>query len=200
MNRENIFWPLGARPLSAVLGALLAVPLLAATCSAKTTLSSSLSVLRTPELLVGETYSLAKHQGAPLRVTYKGDMDVLLWIVPVRVRPKELKPGFEPIPDLSWIDVERSSFAVRQPGQRVATDIRITIPLGAEHFGKRYQANVRISIVPLGGGPPRPVSIALESRFLIFVAAEEAKPKIERSPHPGKGEKNGAENQLHQKR
>ena len=53
-----------------------------------------------------------------------------------------LAKGYEPIPDLSWIKVQKSYFKNVAPGGSAETDILITIPNNPKYYGKKYQVYI----------------------------------------------------------
>ncbi len=53
-----------------------------------------------------------------------------------------LVPGYEPIPDLSWVKIERNYFKDIGPGGSAETDMTITIPDSKEYYGKKYQVYI----------------------------------------------------------
>ncbi len=53
-----------------------------------------------------------------------------------------LVPGYEPIPDLSWVKIEKNYFKDVGPGGSVETDMTITIPDNKEYYGKKYQVYI----------------------------------------------------------
>ncbi|MDD5135760.1 MAG: hypothetical protein PHN63_00265, partial [Candidatus Omnitrophica bacterium] len=48
----------------------------------------------------------------------------------------------EPIPDLSWVKIEKNYFGNVAPGGAIETDISVTIPSGSEYSGKKYQVYI----------------------------------------------------------
>jgi len=53
-----------------------------------------------------------------------------------------LVPGYEPIPDLSWVMVEKNYFKDVGPNKTAETNLTITIPKDEDHYGKKYQVYI----------------------------------------------------------
>ena len=103
--------------------------------------------LRTPfgevvvrNLKIGQTYSLYKLVNLPLRVINTGGDDVDLAIEPIRVPPAEIRTGYDLVPSLDWVKLEKSSFTLG-PNREAATDLIITIPNDPALLGRRFEAD-----------------------------------------------------------
>jgi hypothetical protein len=98
-------------------------------------------------LKIGQEYSLKQLLGYPFRVTYKGKY-------PVDLRIDLIKPstttaeGYEPLPDLSWIQLQKTEFSL-DPGETAETDIIIKIPNDESLLGKKFH----VSISPTTSAP-----------------------------------------------
>ncbi|MCS7228045.1 MAG: hypothetical protein NZ839_03670 [Endomicrobia bacterium] len=97
-------------------------------------------------LKIGQEYSLKQLLGYPFRVTYRGRFPVDLKIT--LEKPTTNYMEFEPIPDLSWVQLERSEFSL-EPGETAETDIILKIPNDEKYLGKKY----RLIISPATGAP-----------------------------------------------
>lgn len=135
--------------------------------AAPVSLKSSWAEARLKGLVPGRTVSLIRQSRRPLRVTYVGARDMIVRIEPQRPAPGELTPGYEAIPDPSWIRIEKPATLARAPGAVVRTDIFVSVPPG--HRGRSYQARIRIFLEP-SEGLSAPVTLALECRLLFSVA------------------------------
>lgn len=67
--------------------------------------------------------------------------------VPVKIEPEaptegNLVPGYEPIPDISWVKVTPDYFEAVAPGTSAKADVFITIPQDAKYHGKKYQVYI----------------------------------------------------------
>lgn len=110
-------------------------------------LSSPNAAMYLSNLKIGQEYSLKQLLGYPFRVTYKGKY-------PVDLRIDVLKPdtttqdGYIPIPDLSWIQLQKTEFSL-DPGETAETDIIIKIPNDESLLGKKFH----VSISPVTSAP-----------------------------------------------
>jgi hypothetical protein len=110
-------------------------------------LSSPNAAMYLSNLKIGQEYSLKQLLGYPFRVTYKGKY-------PVDLRIDLIKPstttaeGYEPLPDLSWIQLQKTEFSL-DPGETAETDIIIKIPNDESLLGKKFH----VSISPTTSAP-----------------------------------------------
>jgi hypothetical protein len=110
-------------------------------------LSSPNAAMYLSNLKIGQEYSLKQLLGYPFSVTYKGKY-------PVDLRIDLIKPstttadGYEPIPDLSWIQLQKTEFSL-DPGETAETDIIIKIPNDESLLGKKFH----VSISPTTSAP-----------------------------------------------
>ena len=80
----------------------------------------------------------------------------------------ELKEGFEAIPDLGWIKLDKAEFTGIKPGEAATTDVIISIPDDRQYQGKKYQVFIWSHTVG------RSIGVGLKSKLLISII-EEAK-------------------------
>ncbi len=122
---------------------LLSIILIAANTAYAGGLSTTFVEVKLKDLQPGKTYSMKEEKGRALKVdNTTEDMTVDIAIEPEIPVDYNLVPGYEPIPDLSWIEIEKSSFKGIGPGQAAETDIRIAIPKGKKHSGRKYQVYI----------------------------------------------------------
>jgi len=81
----------------------------------------------------------------------------------------ELKEGYEPIPDASWVELEKDYFFV-EPSKYAVTDIIITVPNDKKYLGKKYQVYIWSQTV---GGGQLPIALGLKSRLLLETSEKE---------------------------
>lgn len=106
-------------------------------------LSSRFIEVKMKDLEQGKAYSVKEMTGRMLDVNNTTeDVTTDIAIEPEKPVDYNLVPGYEPIPDLSWVKIEKSLFEKVGPGASVETDISITIPKGKEHAGKKYQVYI----------------------------------------------------------
>jgi hypothetical protein len=102
-------------------------------------LSTTFSVVTLEDLEIGKTYSTKEVANMPLEIVNTGKEPVNLKIELILAQPEELKEGFEPIPDLSWIKLEKTEFNDIKPNETAVTDVILSIPDKEEYKGKKYQ-------------------------------------------------------------
>lgn len=89
-------------------------------------------------LPLGKTYSMEKEAKLPLIISNTSSQEVDLEIEVLLPQEDELKEGFEPIPDIDWIEIKEKEFVV-EPDESARTDIVISLPDDEKYLGKRYQ-------------------------------------------------------------
>jgi len=104
-------------------------------------LSTQLGEVVVENLKIGHTYSLKDLANLPLIVTNNCDNKVDLKMEVLAPEFSELRNNSEPIPDPSWIRVDKDFFEL-SPGEKAISDITISIPNDEEYFGKKYQAMI----------------------------------------------------------
>lgn len=110
-------------------------------------LSSPNALMFLSNLKIGQEYSLKQLLGYPFQVTYRGKYPVDLKID--LIKPDTSTPdGYEPIPDLSWIQLQKSEFSL-DPGETAETDIIIKIPNDESLLGRKFH----VSISPVTSAP-----------------------------------------------
>ena len=114
----------------------------------------------------GGTFSVVERRRIPLSVTNVGDEPVQLVIEVVRPSLKELRQGYEAIPDINWIRFQQDRFVVG-PGKNAITNVFITVPDDERYVGHKYQAWLW-SHTPPGGG----ITAGLRSLLLFSICEE----------------------------
>jgi hypothetical protein len=102
---------------------------------------SAISVVMLNDLPQGKAVSLQKDGGVPLFITNDSPETVTMEVEAQSPRMVELRAGYEPIPDLSWVRFPQSRFSMRARST-TQFDVVITVPAGMQFQGKRYQLNV----------------------------------------------------------
>ena len=103
---------------------------------------------------------------APFTVTNTGDTEVQLTLELLLPEPSELKEGYEPLPDRSWVTIRTDSFTLAPQGI-ATTDLTIAIPDEPAWRGKRFQCYLWAHTVGTGLG------VGLKSRILLSISDEE---------------------------
>jgi hypothetical protein len=91
-------------------------------------------------LKIGQEYSLNTLVNLPLRVINTGTETEQLKIDVIQISTAG-SPGYEPIPDISWIKLEKNEFTV-EPNHEAVTDVRISIPNDPKLLGRRFEAHI----------------------------------------------------------
>lgn len=127
-------------------------------------LSTGFSEVTLENLEIGKTYSTKEVAGLPLIVVNTGKEAVDLKIEILLPATSELKEGFEPIPDISWIELEKTEFKNIKPNDSAQTDVLISIPDEPQYQGKRYQVFIWSHTVG------RMIGAGLKSKLLLLIA------------------------------
>jgi len=97
-------------------------------------------------------------------VVNTGDTAIDLKIEVLLPEKSELKAGgYAPIPDLSWITLERSEFKEVKPGAEAVTDVIISIPGDEKYRGRKFQVFIWSRTVG------RSIGVGLKSKLLLTV-------------------------------
>lgn len=141
-------------------------------------LATGVGEVKLHNLQPGRTYSMEQLAHFPYSVSNLSrtgeEMDIVL-----RVKDPggTLKPGYEPLPDLSWVKVDRTSWRNVPAQQGVRTDVKITIPKDERLRGRAFQFNIeaagnlsRRPEAPAGGVHGGYIDVVLISRFLLTIA------------------------------
>lgn len=140
-------------------------------------LSSRFVQVRLKDLKPGETYSVAKESGKHLIVKNTTEKITVDLGIDLEVPSEDmLLSGYEPIPDTSWIKVEKDHFKKVGPGGSAKTDLLISIPKDDRYYKKRYQAFIYSHTE--GAGMMR---AGIMSRLLIETG-EKPKPPVKAKP------------------
>jgi hypothetical protein len=120
----------------------------AITCIAANTaraggLSSHFVEVRLKDLIPGKTYSVKELTGKFLDINNTSEnITVDIGIEPEMPAKYNLVSGYEPIPDLSWVKVDKNYFKKVGPGDSIETDIYISIPKDRKYAEKKYQVYI----------------------------------------------------------
>jgi len=106
-------------------------------------LSSHFIEVKLKDVKIGKIYSVQEKTGKLLDISNTTE-DMTLDIAIESEKPQDynLVSGYEPIPDLSWVVIEKNFFEGLKPGETVKTDILISIPKKGKYAGKKYQVYI----------------------------------------------------------
>ncbi len=120
-------------------------------------------------LSIGKDSAIGQKVGRQLRVRNRGENSIELKMEVLVPSKSELKQGYEPIPDASWIELEKDYFSV-EPSENAVTDVIVTIPRDKKYLGKKYQAYIWSHTVGKG---KLPIALGLKSRLLLEISEKE---------------------------
>jgi len=132
-------------------------------------ISTNFAEVIVPNLSVGKEYAIGQRIGQKLRVKNRGDSSIGLRMEVMVPAETELKEGYEPIPDISWIELERDYFSV-EPSNFAETDVIVTVPSDKRYLGKKFQAHVWSHTAGTG---KLPIALGLKSRLLLEIREKE---------------------------
>lgn len=159
--------------MKTMFGAILAVGLLipgASKCLGAG-LSTSFGEILIENLQIGRTYNTKDLINLPLLIRNTMSEPVELEMEVRRPSPEQTKAGFEPIPDPSWIRLEKTTHSIL-PGQEAVSNVYITIPKDPKLKGRRFFVQLESHTVP----PKKPgaaISVGIGSRLLFTVSSIE---------------------------
>ena len=134
-------------------------------------LSTGFSEVTLENLQTGKTYNTKDVANLPLTVVNTGKEPVDLKIELMMPAAQELKKGYEPIPDLSWIKLDKTQFNGIKPQDSAVCEVVIVIPDDAKYLGKKYQ--VFIWSHTFGTS----VGVGLKSKLLLSILGKNEKVK-----------------------
>ncbi len=133
------------------------------------TLSTNFAEVFVDNLKIGGAYNLTEVANFPMWIGYRGDAPTDLKIDIVTPSSTELKSGYEPIPDTSWITVSKNIISLL-PDESANLDVTINIPNDEKYLGKKYQAYVHVVTVPSKDAKGIAISLALKGRVIFGIA------------------------------
>lgn len=92
-------------------------------------------------LKIGKSYNLRTMGKLPYKVINAGDAIVGVAIEIEISKENQLKPGYEPLPDPSWIKIVPDTFRLG-PGESGISEIIITIPDKPEYVNRNFQTEI----------------------------------------------------------
>lgn len=104
-------------------------------------LGTKFATIVVEKLEPGGVYNITKLRNLPLRVINSGDAETDAGVEIEIPSQGELKEGYEPIPDPSWIRIIPERFHLK-PGEEIACDVIISIPNDLSLIGKHFQAKI----------------------------------------------------------
>lgn len=129
-------------------------------------------------LQIGQTHSMTKLVNLPLEIVNQSKKTTTIEISVLKPNEKNIKQGFDGIPDTSWIKIEPKQVEIPANGI-YRTDVQIKIPDDELIMGKKYHANIQAKIIPDESKSMMRITMAVQGRFLFTVATRQRMgPKI----------------------
>lgn len=128
---------------------------------------------------VGQTYSIKDVFNTTLKFFYGGSDQIgKVKIVIQSPTHEDCLKGFEPIPDISWIKLDKDEF-IMQPNTWGEADVIISIPDEEKYMGKKYQAFFLIREIPplpemIETGIGLGIGVAVRPKLLLEIAPNPA--------------------------
>ncbi len=139
--------------------------LCAATAGASQGLQTKFAQVRVSNLRIGGKYSMADLVNFPLRVVNDGT-ETLKVKVTVMPPGHPNSQGMEPIPDVKWIELQRTTFTVR-PGLEAVTDVVINIPNDEKLMGRQFYV-----LLVTESDNPTSLGVGIVSQLSIGISSE----------------------------
>jgi len=133
-------------------------------------LSTMMGEVRIDNVRLGKTFSMSQALNMPFTITNKSTFRAEL-VMEISVPPPndaDLRPGYEPLPDASWVKLTRDFF-ILEPGADAVSDVILNIPEKEEYYGKKYQFYI-CSRITRGISN---VNVGIMSRFLLNLISKE---------------------------
>ncbi len=130
----------------------------------KRSLTSEFSDVILSGLKPGMIYSILKEKNVPYRVFNNSEQEADVEVVVEKPRPSQLKQGYEPIPDVSWVKVVPTRFHLKQ-GEGTKCDVIISVPDDKKYANRHFQAMLVTQTVEKPGARGVAISFALASRL-----------------------------------
>ncbi|MFH2138359.1 MAG: hypothetical protein ABII88_07595 [Candidatus Omnitrophota bacterium] len=124
-------------------------------------LSSNWGEVIVNNLEPGNTYDLNEIAGSTFKITNNFDKEITIKLEVLRPIEEELKPGYEPIENTSWVQIEEE--AKINAGEYKVIPIKISIPDDSKYLGKKYH----FWVWTYTSG--QAVGVGLKSRILISI-------------------------------
>jgi len=152
---------------------LLSIVMLNPNCVHAGGLSTKFVEVTLENLELGKLYSVKELTGKTLVITNTtADQKVDIAIEPEAPVDYNLVEGYEPIPDINWVMVEKSYFVDIGPDKEAETDILISIPDDEALYGKKYQ----VYIYSHTAGTAATFRMGLMSRLFLHISEKPSAP------------------------
>jgi hypothetical protein len=97
----------------------------------------------------GTVFRSFKDKGVPYVVLNKTDGPVEVEVLVEARPPKDVKPGYEPIPDVSWIQITPARFTMEK-GEKKSLELTLSVPKDKALVGRHFEAALHARTVGTG--------------------------------------------------
>ncbi|MFH1369143.1 MAG: hypothetical protein ABII64_08455 [Elusimicrobiota bacterium] len=133
-------------------------------------LSTNFADVYIDNLKIGGSYNLSKVANYPMWVQQNGAAVSDIRIETTLPSRDDLRKGYEPIPDKSWITYSKTDFRILS-GETQSIDVTVHVPDDKNLLGKKYMAHVFITgAPPKGGGGGVAIALGIKGKIYITVA------------------------------
>ena len=112
----------------------------------------------------GMVYSFKKEKGLPFTVINNTKKEENVEVKVEKPTKSQLKPHYEPIPDVSWVSVFPSKFKIG-PGEKMDCDVVISIPPDKKYENRHFQAMLTVQTVRPPGSSGLSINLVIASRL-----------------------------------
>jgi len=112
----------------------------------------------------GMVYSIKKEKGLPYKVMNKTDKEIDVEVIVEKPSSSELREGYEPVPDVSWVKLFPTIFHLG-PGEGTDCDVIISIPDEEKYANRHFQIMLVTQTLEKPGTRGIAISFALASRL-----------------------------------
>jgi|GEM_PF-3287102 len=130
-----------------------------------TTLTTNLAEVHLENLPIGGVYDVGQIASMPFWVGYSGEGQITVKIVPLVPGQQELRSGYEPLPDVNWLRLDKETLTINA-GEQAPLNLLVSIPYDEKYRGKSYQGIVLIQSV---GMPSSGLGIGLGIKGKVFL-------------------------------
>ncbi len=116
-------------------------------CRAFAGLACPTADLEIDNLRIGQVYNLTQMGSMPYKIT-STFMQNRVQVTLLNTTTGECMPGFEPVPDMTWVSISKDNF-VLMAGETGSADIVIRIPNDEKYLGHKYQMKILAKTVPM---------------------------------------------------
>jgi len=141
-------------------------------------LSTNYASVFLENLKIGGSYNLTQSANYPMWVSWKGEGRVKVRIVPTAPRSDELREGYEPIPDVSWVTFSKNDLELL-PDETEYLDVILNIPADQKYLGKKYQCYLFVSSIPDTTGPGGGLAISLGLKGKLYFSTDRKPPTLQ---------------------